>query len=243
MKILLCNDDGYQSLGLDYLRRKLSPEHDVYVSAPKTEMSGVSSSITLRSEIDIERIDERVQAVGGTPIDSAKLGLLAYLDEGIDLVLSGINLGTNLGTDTLYSGTVAAALDASLMGYKSAALSTHYKFDEGDPSEEFNAYFKKAIEIIMATDLPEGTILNINIPPKDIKGIKIAPLAILKYNANYTKNDETKDRYQLVGGRDMTFNIHNEVDERYYNEGYMTVTAVHYDMTNYNILQELKKYE
>ncbi len=133
MRILLCNDDGYRSLGLKFLKEQLEEEHEVFISAPKHEMSGVSSSITLRDEIDVKRISERVQAVDGTPIDSAKLGLLSYLDEGIDLVISGINLGTNLGTDTLYSGTVAAALDTSLMGFKSAALSTHHDFKKGEP--------------------------------------------------------------------------------------------------------------
>ncbi len=123
MKILLTNDDGIFSKGLKALAEKLSAEHEVWIVAPDGERSGSSHSITLREPTKIHKVGDREYACGGTPVDCVILSFLGLLPVKIDLVISGINKGPNLGTDITYSGTAAAARQGALMGKPSIAVS------------------------------------------------------------------------------------------------------------------------
>ena len=110
MNILLTNDDGYQAAGITELHKSLSKEHTVYLVAPEGNCSGMSAAISLRKEIEVKEISKNVYSVCGTPADCSYLGLLSIISEPIEMILSGINLGANLGEDIFYSGTVGAAI-------------------------------------------------------------------------------------------------------------------------------------
>ena len=241
MKILLTNDDGYFAKGIQYLYDFLTKRgHEAYIVAPKTEKSAASSSLTIRGTLKKEKINDTTHAVEGTPVDSIKLGLATW-DKGEypDLVISGINLGTNLGTDTLYSGTVGAALDAAVMGFRSLALSTNREFIDEGPGDDFDGYLEKAIELAMSSQITKHTMLNINIPRAGIKGIKYIPTGMVIYRGDYEPCKTDKDAYCLNGVRDDKFNLSNEVDDRYFYENYMTVTPLSYNLTDYETLKKI----
>jgi len=243
MKILLTNDDGYFAKGIQYLYNFLKDKgHEVYIVAPKSERSAASSSLTIRGKLKKEKIDNHTHAVDGTPVDSVKLGLATW-DRGPypDLIISGINLGLNLGTDTLYSGTVGAALDAAVMGFRALALSTDREFINEGPGDDFDTYLEKAVELAMSDAIPKHTMLNVNIPREGIKGIKYVPTGMVIYRGDYEPCEVEENAYCLNGVRDDKFNLSNEVDDRYFHEKYMTVTPLSYNLTNYDILHEIAR--
>ncbi|AFG37984.1 5'/3'-nucleotidase SurE [Spirochaeta africana] len=163
MRILLTNDDGIQSPGLKALTAALQDHHDVWVIAPDGERSGMSHSLSLRDPIRVERLGPQQFAVGGSPADCVIVGITGLMEGSPpDVVLSGINLGPNLGTDVTFSGTAAAARQASYMGYPGLALSmyTHTPPFELAPAARF-----LAANIVALTDLwEESLFININFP-------------------------------------------------------------------------------
>ena len=241
MRILLTNDDGYFAKGIQYLHDFLAKKgHEVYIVAPKTEKSAASSSLTIRGKLKKEKINDNTHAVEGTPVDSVKLGLATWdMGEYPDLVISGINLGTNLGTDTLYSGTVGAAMDAAVLGFRAMALSTQREFMHDGPGEDFDAYLEKALDLAMSDHIPKHTMLNVNIPRTDIKGVKFIQTGMVIYRGDYEPCKEEADTYCLNGVRDDKFNLSNEVDDRYFHENYMTVTPLSYNLTDYETLEKI----
>ncbi len=162
MTVLLTNDDGIESPGLDALAEALSGAHEVWIVAPDRERSGSSHSITLRGSVQFRKLAERRFSCGGTPADCVLYSCLGALPVKPDLILAGINLGPNLGTDVVYSGTAAAARQGALMGYPSAALSVAGSrgplyFDAAASFAERNA------ETIVALWKPDH-FLNVNVP-------------------------------------------------------------------------------
>jgi len=241
MKILLTNDDGYFAKGIQYLKGFLQGRgHEVYIVAPKHEKSAASSSLTIRGTLKKEKIERDTHAVDGTPVDSVKLGLATW-DKGEypDLVISGINLGTNLGTDTLYSGTVGAALDAAVMGFRALALSTNREFIDKGAGDDFDKYLEKAIDLAMSDYIPKHTMLNVNIPRSDIKGVKFIETGMVIYRGDYEPCKDEKNAYCLNGARDDKYNLTNEVDDRYFYENFMTVTPLTYNLTDYETLRKI----
>lgn len=150
MNILLTNDDGYTAVGIEELSSALGVSNNIFLVAPKTNCSGMSAAISLHKEIEVEEIAKNTYAVSGTPADCSYLGLLSIISEPIDMIVSGINLGANLGEDVFYSGTVGAAIAGRRLNYVPVAFSVaayqpkHIKF-----------IAKKAAEITQqATNLP-----------------------------------------------------------------------------------------
>ena len=123
MNILLTNDDGYQASGITELHKSLSKDHNVYLIAPKENCSGMSAAISLRKEIEVKEISKNIFSVDGTPADCSYLGLLSVIPDSIDIIVSGINLGANLGEDIFYSGTVGAAIAGRRLNYVPIAFS------------------------------------------------------------------------------------------------------------------------
>jgi len=162
MKILITNDDGIQSPGLQNLKDVLSSRHDVWVMAPDGDRSGYSQSITLRDPVKITCVDSRSYACSGTPVDCVVYGLGGFLDVDFDLVLSGINLGPNLGTDLLYSGTAAAARQAALKKVPSLALS----LDRFLPPYNFTVISEYLLENLeeLVSHWEDSCFLNMNFP-------------------------------------------------------------------------------
>lgn len=243
MNILLTNDDGYYAHGIIHLKKILADTgHQIYTAAPKNQMSGVSGSITLTNRIHVERLDDYNFIIDGTPIDCVKIALDKCLDNKPDLLISGINIGTNLGSDTLYSGTVAAAIEGSLLGIKSIALSTSWQFDGKNYDASFNEYILKAIEISTEFKVPAFNILNFNIPLEKVRGIRTAPLGLLNYVGGYVK-DEYENAFRLSGKLDIEKMADQNIDAVHFFGGYMTVTPIQYDMTNYELLGKISHFD
>mgnify|MGYP001036295949 FL=1 len=177
MNILLTNDDGYQAAGITELHKSLSKEHTVYLVAPEGNCSGMSAAISLRKEIEVKEISKNVYSVCGTPADCSYLGLLSIISEPIEMILSGINLGANLGEDIFYSGTVGAAIAGRRLDYVPVAFSV-VAFNP--KNLEFIA--KKALAITnQAAKLPsdQNLLVNVNFPDlsePEVKGVKLTQL-------------------------------------------------------------------
>src|SRR3954467_6409571 len=172
-RILLTNDDGIHSDGLQTLEQALHEIGDVFVVAPASEMSGASHSLTLARPLRIRQIDDRHWTVDGTPTDCVTLALHRILNEDQlpDVCVSGINHGGNLGDDATYSGTVAGALEATILGVPGIAISLvardNFDFTESAP------FAVTAVRKVLMEGLPDGTLLNINIPKGTIKGVRV----------------------------------------------------------------------
>src|SRR5256885_3976885 len=172
-RILITNDDGIHSNGLVKLEEALREVGDVYTVAPASEMSGASHSLTLARPLRIRQVDDRHWTVDGTPTDCVTLALHKILseDERPHVCASGINHGGNLGDDATYSGTVAGALEATILGVPGIAVSLvardHFNFTEA------SRFALLAARKILSEGLPEGTRLNVNVPQGEIKGVKV----------------------------------------------------------------------
>src|SRR5438105_8687424 len=172
-RILLTNDDGIHSDGLIKLEEALREVGEVYVVAPAAEMSGASHSLTLARPLRIRQLDERHWTVDGTPTDCITLALNKILpDKDLpNICASGINHGGNLGDDATYSGTVAGALEATILGVPGLAFSLvareHFDF------EEAARFAVVAVRKVLTEGLPEGTLLNVNVPPGEVKGVRV----------------------------------------------------------------------
>ena len=196
MKILLSNDDGVFATGIRALATELSKQNEIYVSAPDSERSAVSRSMTLFSPLRARPVkltdlpDVPAYAVNGTPVDCVRLGL-GNLFEQPDLVISGINIGPNLGTDVLYSGTVGAAHEAALLGYQAVAVSCcAYEPKHLDTAARAAAW---AIRYVGEHPMPFGTLLNVNapdLPAEQIRGIKAVPTGVIGYTLRYVEQND-----------------------------------------------------
>jgi len=183
MRILVTNDDGIHSPGLDTceeIARKLSD--DVWVVAPEHDQSGVAHSLSLNDPLRLRQVDERKFAVRGTPTDCVIMGAHHVLEgKQIDLVLSGVNRGRNVGEDVIYSGTVAGAMEGAVLGIPSIALSQSYKSRSGQPPfwETGLHFAPDIIRRVLARGVREGVLINVNFPdcrPEEVKGITVTPL-------------------------------------------------------------------
>ncbi len=253
LNILLTNDDGIFSEGLDFLYKAFKnislngEEIKVTVVAPSQEQSGASHSITLNRPLRISRVDEDKYAIDGTPVDCILFGISEILKKIPHVIVSGINRGANLGDDTIYSGTVAAAREGSMYGVPSFAFSLEL-------SEEMN--FKDAAEnsvkilskFLKKPLLPSGFFLNVNIPSKEIKGIKVTRLSRKFSNPFdsdkpliYGNNDPRGKKYYWIGLDNSLWDETEDTDFYALTHGYITITPLHRDQTSYNLIEALKK--
>jgi 5'-nucleotidase len=183
LRILVTNDDGIHSPGLDTceeIARTLS--NDVWIVAPEHDQSGVAHSLSLNDPLRLRQVDERKFAVRGTPTDCVIMGARHVLDgKQIDLVLSGVNRGRNVGEDVIYSGTVAGAMEGAVLGIPSIALSQSYKSRSGQPPfwETSLHFAPDMIRRVLAGGVREGVLINVNFPdcrPEEVKAIAVTPL-------------------------------------------------------------------
>ncbi len=179
MRILITNDDGIHATGLRVLERiALALTDDVWVVAPETDQSGKAHSLSLSDPLRLRKISDRHYAVRGTPTDCVIMGVRHILDAKPDYVLSGVNRGANVADDVTYSGTIAAAMEGTLLGVPSFALSQAYAWvDDGKPSwETAEAHGPDVLRRLMAAGVPQGTLLNINFPacgPSEVTGLAV----------------------------------------------------------------------
>ncbi len=244
-KSILCtNDDGYLAPGLALLARVASQLGRVVVVAPDREQSGASHALTVHRPLRIRETAAGVYHVDGTPTDCVLLALGgAIMDKSPDLVLSGVNHGPNLGEDVLYSGTVAAAMEATLLGIPSVAIS--FATDEFEPpDDEYEIVLSQLLNrILQRSDFPEGTLLNVNIPPvppSEIRGVRVVSLGRRVYIESLTRSRDPYGReYFWIGGGKSRWSGGEDTDFRAIAAGYISVTPLHLDLTNYKLLEDI----
>jgi 5'-nucleotidase len=242
MNILVVNDDGYQAPGLDILVRALSVFGTVYVSAPKTHQSAKSHAISIRSRIETFFSEPKVGSqallvVDGTPADATRLGLKIF-DVDFDLVVSGINSGQNIAKDILYSGTVAAAMEAKILGVDAIAISA--------PNTDLPYLFDETIKLfdeLIEAKLYEGPgILNINFPKdfyKRPKGVKMTTMGNRFQHAEYVKS-ERPDVFHIKSST-IEYQEDDDSDVAAFDDGYISITPLQIDRTDYTWLKEILK--
>ena len=240
VRILLTNDDGIHSDGLTKLEEALRELGDVYVVAPASEMSGASHSLTLSRPLRIRRIDERHWTVDGTPTDCVTLALNQILgaDERPDICCSGINHGGNLGDDATYSGTVAGALEATILGVPGLAFSlvARENFDFTHAARFAVTAARKVLE----EGLPEGTLLNINVPPGEVAGVRVTRQGIKKARPIITEHIDPRGKaYYWIGEEYYGTSAEDGTDYAAVEAGLVAVTPMRSDMTNHDVLDHI----
>lgn len=246
LNIMVVNDDGIMSRGMRALVDALSTRANIYVSAPDGERSGASQSITITEPIRIYDFDypgaEAAFAIGGTPTDCTKVGLQFYKERGVDMdmVYSGINIGSNFGKDTLYSGTIGAAMEAALSNVRAVAVSV-----DSHSATHFEAACDVALQVIdhSMNELTPDTILNINapdIPLEEVKGIRYTALGNRFYIDSFIPvESETGDSYMLDGAPIDLNDIEEKYDVTATWDGYVSVTPMHFDYTAHGFINKI----
>jgi 5'-nucleotidase len=245
MKILVTNDDGIHSEGLHALAEALKMTGEVMVIAPDRERSSAAHALTMHRPLRVERIEEDTYAVDGTPVDCVILGTHLLRPERPGIVASGINKGENMGEDILYSGTVSAALEGTIMGIPSFAISMaarrNFKFKSAA------AFAVRVARFIQKNGLPKETLLNINVPNIDrvqIQSYKITRQGRRIYgDVVYEKTDPRNRKYYWIGGNEPSFQREEGTDFDAVAKGYVSITPLHPNLTCHTRLKEMETWE
>lgn len=250
MRLLLVNDDGINSEGIHKLAKEMEKEHEVTIVAPSDERSAQSHALTLRKplivkEVKLEGIKSKAYSVSGTPADCVRIAVDSLIKEPIDMVLSGINKGLNVGMDVLYSGTVSAAIEANMYSIPSIALSAQW--DDGNINYNLAVKFGKyIIEKMKDKLINENMLISINTPflenETQVKGIKVCKIGGIVYDYYIMEEGEIKgERVIKADGRRR--NIDEEDTDRYYiSQGYVTITPLQYDLTNFDLIDKVESW-
>ncbi len=240
--VLVTNDDGINAPGLAALAEALAPLGDVYVVAPEREQSTVGHALTLHRPLRVDRLAERRFAVNGTPSDCVNLAVLGLLPAEPKLVVSGINHGSNLGDDVTYSGTVSAAMEGTLLGIPSIAVSL-----VGPEQGGFEQAGKIARLIAMRAlveGLPAKTLLNVNVPVGRPKGIRFTRLGHRVYKEKMVEEKDPRGKtYYWIGAGPPLWDNREATDIIAVQDGYVAVTPLHLDLTHYEALRRLGDWE
>jgi 5'-nucleotidase len=250
--VLITNDDGIGAEGIHSLFRAFKEDgnFDIRVVAPERESSAVGHGITVFRPISVRNDYQDGSffgfAVDGTPADCVKLAVGALLKDRPDILISGINRGGNLGENVIYSGTVSAATEGTVCGISSIAISVD---DMKNPDYEYASLLavRVASKVLSNGGLPKGTLLNINVPGIDrkrIKGIKITVQSDIGFKDNFVRRKDPRGRdYYWMDGDFLERNISSDSDYKAVKSGYVSVTPIHYDMTDYKSLDYLKSWD
>ncbi len=246
MRILCTNDDGYMAGGLGVLAEAAKTLGQVEIVAPDREQSATSHALTIHRPLRSRRSSGGTFIVDGTPTDCVIMAVNELLGFRPDFCLSGVNHGANMGEDVLYSGTVAAAMEATVIGIPSVALS--YTGDDFESLETWGPLLRGFLEQILAQDaFPTHTLLNVNlpsIPPQEVKGVRVTSLGRRRYADSITKALDPKGReYFWIGGDISTWAGAEDADYRAVKEGFISVTPLHLDLTNYKLLEEIRGWD
>jgi len=245
LNILVSNDDGIHSEGIKALADVLAPLGDVFVVAPDRERSASGHSLTLNHPLRVEEIKKNHLAVDGTPTDCINLAMNGLLPQRPDIVVSGINKGSNMGDDITYSGTVAAAIEGTLLGVPSIAVSlaARNNFEFSGAAD----FAKRVVRFVLDNGMPKDTLLNINVPDIDcrkINGYRITRQGKRVYgDAIIEKVDPRGRKYYWVGGDNLGFEHIDDSDFHAVSEGYISITPLHLDLTNFNSMEEVGRWE
>jgi 5'-nucleotidase len=245
MKILISNDDGILARGIGLLAEVCAAVGQVTVVAPDREQSGTSHSLTLHRPVRANRRADGAFQVDGTPTDCVLLALGALMPERPDWVISGVNHGPNMGEDVLYSGTVAAAMEGLAAGIPSIAVS--YGSFDLEHLESHREGLERLIQrIVKVENFPEETLLNINlpsVPAAEVKGVKVTSLGSRVFHEEIARMKDPwgRDIYWIGGGH-VTWSGGAESDFQAVKDGYISVTPLHVDLTNYELLEVVRQW-
>jgi 5'-nucleotidase len=259
MRVLITNDDGIQATGLNALRKGLIGIKglDVHVIAPDSNRSATARSITTRSPLWVEEIafDDGTSgyATDGTPVDCVRFAELGLIGVRPELIVSGINHGSNLGDDITYSGTVAAALEGIVLGIPAIALSLQSEASGADyyARREYDftasaAFSAELVRRVSEDPLPADTLLNVNFPSGEPDGVEVTHLGKRLYNDEMKLVDEDPDtgrhRYQIYG-YEPSFEDERGSDLSAIAHGRISVTPVHFDLTDRPSLDRLREWD
>jgi 5'-nucleotidase len=253
MKVLLTNDDGIQASGLNALRRALLavPGVDLAVIAPNANRSATARSITTRRPLEVEEVQFDDGTVGyaadGTPVDCVRLASLGLVGDPPELIVSGINHGSNLGDDITYSGTVAAALEGVVLGIPGIAVSQQSQAREMDfrLGVEFDfsdaaSFAARMVEEIESLPLPHGALLNVNCPAGGATGARACRLGRRIYRDSLQQvSEEDGRRHYRIYGEDPSYHPESDTDFAAIADGVIAVTPLHFDLTSTDGLERL----
>jgi len=235
--LLVTNDDGIHAAGLAALARAVEELGDVYVIAPEREQSACGHALTLHRPLRVERLDERRFSVNGTPSDCVNLAVLGFLPERPVLILSGINHGSNLGDDVTYSGTVSAAMEGTLLGVPSMAVS----LVAGGDFEEAGRIARLVAMRVLVSNLPDKTLLNVNVPEGTPKGIRLARLGHRVYEGKIVEQQDPRGRtHYWIGGGSPQWSLLEGTDMGAVHSGFVAVTPLHLDLTHHRAMAQMK---
>ena len=248
LNILVCNDDGIDAPGIYVLVQEMKKIGNVTVVAPDKQQSAVGHAITMNYPLRVKEFKKNGKffgyAVQGTPADCVKLAVRAILKRAPDLIVSGVNHGSNTAISIIYSGTVSAATEGTILGIPSIAVSltTYALADFRYPAQ----LARKLAVLIGKRGLPSGTLLNVNLPPlkqKDIKGVLITRQGKAIWNDTFDlrRDPNNREYYWLTGGLEKV-DTDLEFDEAAVQHNYVSITPIQYDLTDYKMLEVLKKW-
>jgi len=240
-KILITNDDGISAEPLDILRRKLSYLGDVVIVAPNVQRNASGNAMTLHKPVRIKKLSENKYAVTGTPADCTRIGTLTIMEDKVDMVISGINCGANLGDDINYSGTAAAAREGAMLGIPSLASSLVLEKRENyELAADITVRIAKEM---LDKGLPPRTFLNLNVPDLDdteFKGIKVTSQGIRIYERNIRRREDPIGRgYYWILGSKIGGHRDEGTDMLAVSEGYASLTPITLDYTAAGLKDEL----
>lgn len=251
-RILLCNDDGVHAPGIHSLATALDGLGKLSVVAPTTEQSAVGHAITVRDPVRAHEVEFEVPSgpipawgVTGTPADSVKLACHELLDAPPTLVVSGINQGPNTAVNVLYSGTVSAATEASILGLDAIAISL---CDWSNPEfEGAGRWARRIVTGVLEQGLPRGVLLNVNVPalpPEDIEGVALTRQARSRWEEGFEERTDPADRpYYWLAGTFVNLDDGSETDLSAIDQGYVSVTPIQHDMTAYDAFDTLRDWD
>jgi 5'-nucleotidase len=245
MLALLTNDDGYQAEGIIRLRKEIAKLCDVLVVAPLADQSAAGHSLTLQRPLRLNKVDDGHYSVDGTPTDAVMVAVHGILNNKLpDILISGINRGPNMGDDVTYSGTVSAAFEGAILGIPSIAVSS-VPFDDID-YVAMAKFTRKLAKKVLENDLPESTLLNVNIPnPTGGKypGIKITRLGKRVYRDIIVEKIDPRGRkYYWIAG-EPEWKEFEQSDFSAVGEGYVSITPLKMDMTDFALMKHLETWK
>jgi 5'-nucleotidase len=249
IKILISNDDGINAPGIHALVNEIKKIGEVFVAAPDKQQSAVGHAITMNYPLRATKSYKNGKlfgyAIDGTPADAVKLAVNSLLKEKPDLLISGINHGANTAISIIYSGTVSAATEGTVLGIPSIAISlTTY----GKPDFRYAAKLARKLALsVLKKGLPDGVLLNVNVPAvleKEIRGIKVTRQSKAKWDDWFeARKDPTNKEYFWLTGRLVVGEMGEDTDQVAVENKYVSITPIHYDLTDYDVLEKMKKWK
>jgi 5'-nucleotidase len=248
MRILLTNDDGIYAKGIEVLHKHLSEDHDVVVVAPETEQSAVGHAITLTDPLRVKSIDRNGTffgyAVKGTPADCVKLAVNELMKPPPDLVVSGINLGANVGINVIYSGTVSAATEGTILGVPAIAVSINtFRDPDFQPAARFARLLVRQVK---EHGLPPYTSLNVNVPAiseSKIRGVLVTRQGVTRFVEKFDRRmDPRENVYYWQCGSNPPLEEDGDTDASALAKDCISITPIQHDLTNYDFLESLRSW-